>query len=347
MTEELRLYLREQAISLEKLRKKYVRYNYGFKLISLLKTILGVAVVILGIINFIFPLLIPALVIGVIAYILLNLVKDPNQLFLDYLKKDVLPTIFRKINPTFIYKPEGYNQDSLKASGFLTKSFFDDSFRIWGEDFVQGKIENIDVEFFEVNCRKEVINYGRTVGGCLLAIVLLPVIIIRNIFTDSDMDDLDFEVSKDIKVILRGFFMKADFNKEFKGKVYMIPKSSDGSKYKTSKPNSLDLMSVENPYINDNYTIYTSDSQLGYYVLSQSLIDRIQQIAEKESALPTISFINGEMYYLIPWDKDLFTSDLSKSIEDENYFVPYIEEIRIFEKTIKDLSLDQRIWSKV
>ena len=117
--------------------------------------------------------------------------------------------------------------------------------------------------------------------------------------------------------------------------------------YEMFKPKNLELITVENPYINDNYNIYTSDNQLGYYVLSQSLIDRIQQIAQKESALPTISFINGVMYFLIPWDKNLFTSDIFKPIESENYFLPYLEEIDIFEKTVKDLSLDKRIWSKV
>jgi hypothetical protein len=350
VTEDLKIYLKEQTVSLEKQRKKYVRYNHGYKIVSLLKALTSAAAVVLLIINFVLPFLLPALIIVVVAFFLLSAVKDPKQIFHAKLKKEILPTIFKKVNPTFEYQPYGYNHNTLKNSEFLNKGFFANSLDIFGEDYVTGRVENIEVEFFEITFRKEVTNYVKTAGGCLLGIVLLPILLVRGIFSGDDDLELPFDVVKEIKIFLSGFFMKADFNKDFTGKVLMMPKSQDGIKdkmYEMFKPKNLELITVENPYINDNYNIYTSDNQLGYYVLSQSLIDRIQQIAQKESALPTISFINGVMYFLIPWDKNLFTSDIFKPIESENYFLPYLEEIDIFEKTVKDLSLDKRIWSKV
>jgi len=53
------------------------------------------------------------------------------------------------------------------------------------------------------------------------------------------------------------------------------------------------------------------------------------------------------MYFIIPWNKNFFKVNLFQKIEDENYFLTYIQEINEFEKIVKDLNLDTRIWSKV
>ncbi len=352
MTEDLKEYLNEQAAYLEKQRIKGVRLNLVYKVMTFLKAIAQVATIVLGLINVVFPLLIPALIITLVVWILLSLMKNPRVVFEQKLKNAVLPTVFEKVNPTFKYAPHGYGEQALKGSEFLNKGFFANTIDIRGEDHVTGRIENIEVEFFEVTFIKEVVNYGKTAAGCLLGIVLLPIIIIRGLFDGdgNEDDDLPFDVVRDVKVFLSGFFMKADFHKDFKGKVLMIPKSQDGIRdkmYEMFKPKSLDLMTIENPYINDRYNIYTSDNQLGYYVLSQTLIDRIHEIADKEKALPTISFINGVMYFLIPWDKNLFSVNLKIPIKDASYFLPYLVEVDSFKKIVKDLNLDTRIWSKV
>ena len=52
------------------------------------------------------------------------------------------------------------------------------------------------------------------------------------------------------------------------------------------------------------------------------------------------------MYFLIPWDKNLFKADIFTKVEDEQYFLRYIEEIESFEEIVKGLNLDVRIWSK-
>lgn len=349
--EKLRTFLKERAFYLEKQRIKAIRYNHLFKIVKPLRKILKFVLITLVIINLIIPILIPLTVIVGIIYFLLWFVNDPKEVFESTLKEDVLPSLFKHINETYNYSAYGYNQNSLQNSEILSKGYFINTVEIEGEDYVSGKIENIEVEFFEIKFYKEKINYVKTARGCLLALVLLPVFIIISFFDDDNQLDEIFDGPvKDTNVFFSGFFMLADFHKEFNGKIMMIPKNKDRIKDKFNEllePKNLTKLTVENAYINDNYNIYASNIQTGFYVLSQNLIDKIHTLAEKENTLPIISFINGKMYFIIPWNKNFFKVNLLQKIEDENYFLTYIQEINEFEKIVKDLNLDTRIWSKV
>lgn len=350
MDEQLVSFLNERAVYLEKERIKGVRLNYLYRIVKLLKPLLKGLFIVLLVLNVILPFLLLATIGVGILFLLCLAVNNPREVFEDKLKRDVLPTIFKSVNETFGYHAYGYNGKTLQDSGFLNKGFFSDTIKIEGEDYVKGQVENIDVEFFEIKFYKEVINYGKTAGGCLLSLLLVPVAIFKSIFdNDGQSDEIPVGVIKDVNVFFSGFFMFADFHKEFDGKVLMIPKKNERIRDRLNeilKANTLREIEVENPYINENYNIYASDIQTGYYVLSQHLIDRIHTLSEKEKALPIISFINGKMYFVIPWHKNFFNVDLSAKINDGSYFLPYISEIGHFEKMVKDLNLNTRIWSK-
>ena len=350
MDAELNSFLNEQAVYLEKERKKAVKFNRVYRIVKPLRTLLKWVLVFLVILNFIIPILIPLTIIVGVFYLLLLMFSNPTKVFESRLKNRVLPTIFQKVNTNFSYSPYGYNEQTLKDSQFMDKGFFSNTIRIEGEDYVKGEIENVAVEFFEIKFYREETNYTKTAGGCLLSIILLPVEIIKNIFGDNIQDEIFVGVIKDTNVFFSGFFMQADFHKEFNGKVLMIPKRNERLKNKLHEilvPKSLTKIPIENPYINDRYNIYASNPQLGYYVLSPSLIDRIHILSENEKALPIVSFIQGKMYLVIPWNKNFFSANLNIKIESGAYFRPYINEIKSFETIVKDLNLDTRIWTKV
>lgn len=350
MDDTLQPFLNEKADFLEKQRKRAVRLNYLYNIVKPLRSLFNVAFVVLAFINFIAPILLPLLLlVGVIA-LLLSIINDPKRVFESKLKHIVLPQIFKTINRSFTYASTGFNGKTLQESELLSKGFFKNTIKIKGEDYVSGKIENIDVEFFELQFYKEVVNYAKTAGGCLLSFLLIPIELFKNIFLGNTQDDVLFVgVIRDTNIFYSGFFMYADFHKDFNGKVVMIPKQNERIKDKVNEllePKNLTKISVENPYIDNKYNIYSSNPQIGYYVLSQSLIDKIQVMSEKEKALPIISFINGKMYFIIPWNKNFFKVDIFSKIENGNYFLPYIAEIESFEKIIRHLNLNTRIWSK-
>lgn len=349
MDDQLISFLNENAKQLEKRRIKAVRLNSLYKIIKPLRAILKVLAIILIFINVIVPFILPfTITIGVI-YLLLLIIDNPVEVFEYNLKNTVLPKIFKYVNETFKYFPEGYNEETLKKSDLLSKGFFANINKIEGKNYVSGKISNVDVEFFEIAFSKKVVNYTKTAGGCLLSILSLPFQIVKSFFDDNNQIFFLDEPIQDEKIFFSGFFMHADFNKDFKGKIIMIPKQNDKLKDKINElfEQKLSLkINIENPFINDNYNIYVSDIQTGFYVLSQSLIDKIHDISLKEKVFPIISFIDGKMYFSIPWSKKFFKVNISKKIENADYFLPYLKEIDSFEAIVKDLNLDKRIWTK-
>ena len=294
MDEELIAFLNEKTSFLEKKRIEALRKT---RIENIIKRILTTITIVVFLINSIIVILTPLLIILAIILIILKVKKKPKDIFEETLKEDVLPTIFKKYDHNFSYSPTGYNKDILSKSEFLHKDLFSNVAYIKGEDRVTGVIENVNVEFFEI----EVVKKKREVeaDGCLAISFLLLIRLFRGKRNktkgslDSERDPNNFY----------GFFMYADFHKEFNGKVVMFPKKNVSLKEKIFKiidPSSLVRINVESPYINDNYNIYASDDQLGYYVLSQNLIDKIQMLSEKEKELPMISFVHGKMYFLIP-----------------------------------------------
>ena len=351
MNDELKSFLDEKAVFLEKKRKKALRLNYIYKIVKPIRSILNAAFIILCFVNIIAPILIPLLLIVGAVLLLLSIMNDPKEVYESKLKTHVLPEIFKHVNATFSYHSSGYNPHTLQESELLSKGFFKRTVKIRGEDYVLGKIKNIDVEFFEIEFYKEVVNVLKTAGGCLFLLIMIPIELFKNVFHgDMQSDEIYLGISKDIKVFYSGFFMYADFHKDFTGKVLMIPKKNERIRHKVNEllePKNLTKINVENPFIDSNYNIYSSDAQLGYYVLSQSLIDKIHIMSDKENALPIISFIHGKMYFIIPWNKNYFTTNIKAKVENGDYFLSYIEEVESFEAIIKDLNLDTRIWTKV
>ncbi len=351
MDDQLISFLNEKASYLENERLKAVKINYLYKIAKPIRSLLKVIVILMVMLNLIIPLFIPLTIVLGVILLLLMIFNDPAVVFEAKLKDDVLPTIFKSINKTFEYSQFGYNKKILNDSEILSKGFFANTIAIQGEDYVKGQIDNIDVEFFEISFFKEEINYAKTATGCLFSLILIPIQLLKSIFgNDVSLDDMPFGVIRDTNIFFSGFFMYADFHKDFKGKVLMIPKNNDrkiDKVYEMLQPKNLSILTTENPYFDNNYNIYASNSQLGYYVLSQSLIEKIQIIAEKEKALPIISFINGKMYFVIPWSKNYFKFNLKTKIENGNIFLPYIDEINSFEKIVTDFNLNTRIWSKI
>lgn len=348
--DQLSTFLDEKAKYLEMHRKKAVFLNYLFTLVRIVRPMVAIVFAILLIINFVFPLLIFVLLITGAATVILYLINDPKAVFKSKLKNHVLPEIFRYVNETYTYMADGFNQDTLQQSGFLTESYFNKTIKLRGEDHVKGSIENVEVEFFEIEFYREELNYLKTAGGCLAAILLLPVLLIGLLRGGGGSVELSYGGAVyDEKNFYAGLFMYADFHKDFKGKVLMIPKENSQMMDKIADAllgTTLSKINVENPFINERYNIYTSVPQLGYYVLSQSLIDKIHGMAEAEQALPILSFIDGKMYFMIPWARDMFQVDVSSEIKDGSHFLPYLQEVSFFEEIVKELNLHTRIWTK-
>ncbi|MGX7667382.1 DUF3137 domain-containing protein [Flavobacterium pedocola] len=352
MNDSLLAFLNEKAVYLETERKKALRYNILYIYVANpLKKLLKFPAILLLVICAFLPFLLPTLIIVGGLFLLASLVPNPKVTFENRLKDEILPEIFKQFRPDFEYKPYFYNKASLEKSSFFDKNFFSKFTKIEGDDYVKGSVENVAVEFFEIRFYKETINYLKSFVLILTFIVLLPIAIIRAIFTNDDdvATDLDLVVKEEVNYF-SGFFMHADFHKDFSGKVILVPNNMKSYKDRFMawlNSDTLSQITLENPFMNEQYGVYASDPQTGYYVLSTNLVERIHQLSVRENGLPIISFINGKMFAALPLKKNYFDVNLKIKVTDASYFLPYLKEIESFENLVKELNLNTRIWSKI
>lgn len=112
MSLELDSLLQEEADKLEKKRKKLRTFHYLHILfVDIPSKLILVGIVVTALIGvFIFPVLLYTL-FGLIVFIALKMIPVPFQKYNAYIKEQVLPKLFKHINPTFEYYPDGLNMD--------------------------------------------------------------------------------------------------------------------------------------------------------------------------------------------------------------------------------------------
>lgn len=349
-------WLKEKAIALEKSRKSLQLKNTGYKILKtttkVLKLICFIASVVAVILTIFMPPIGFAIAAGAfVLYLLIGYlegIKSPQTLFINKLKNEVIPQIFEKVNPQLNYKPKGFNKLALEKSSLLNQNYFANTIDIVGEDYVTGNVDGVDVEFFELKFFKNKVSYGKSGLGCLANIFLIPAQLIGGFLEGDNQPVVDLADMRvvDANIFHSGLFMYADFHKHFNGEVLMIPKKQERIEDKILAPNHLQKIEVENSIIRKNYNIYASQEQLGFYVLSISLVDRIQELSTQENVLPMISFRDGKMFMMIPWSKDYFSADIKQPIEGATYFENFFEQVESFKSIIKSLNLETRIWTK-
>lgn len=349
-------FLTQTSIKLEKKRKKLNFWNFFYRfLIKPLGFIINLGILIFIIQGIFVPIMLLVSFGLLLVKIFLDSINNPTDLYFDHVKKVVLPSLFKKINHSFEYKPFGFDSETLKSSGIFTKNFFSNHSFIYGEDNVSGSIDNISVNFFEVKFYRKDINYIKTLIGFIITIISIPLILIWgiiNIFNNNDtIDEIPFfGIVKDEVRFYKGLFMYADFNKNFKGEVFMIPKQLNNIKSKINDEifgERYEKIKTENIQVEKHYNISTTNKQMAYYVLSPNIIQAINDIIESENVIPLVTFRNGKMYMTIPWERDYFSVNIKEKIKGKEYFSKYISEINSFEKIIKHFNLDNRIWTKI
>ncbi|MGB5981006.1 MAG: DUF3137 domain-containing protein [Nonlabens sp.] len=353
MQAQQKQFLQEKTTELKKKQQKYLRlFKIAKFTVFPLNFVLKIASFILLIVSIVFPPAILFLVGAIVAQVILYFVfNDPRESFEAYVKEDLLPQIFEKFYPQYIYDPYEYNSQDLKESGFFSKSFFDKNLFIQGEDRVTGTVKGVDVDFSEVYFYKKETLWIKTIFTILLAIILLPIYIIWMILNGENEIELggSLLVKRTVNYY-RGLFVCADFHKSLQGQdIMLVPKHIETAweKFKTRVfTSNFKEISVESPIINERFKVLTTNTQIGYYALSPSLLQTIVDIIEREKVTPMICLRNDKLYMSIPWSHDYFKVDLFQPIENETYLTEYFKDLESFERIITSFKLDVKIWSK-
>ncbi|GGG14828.1 hypothetical protein GCM10011344_14300 [Dokdonia pacifica] len=351
---ELNEFLRKKASSVERMRLSFRGLQFLYNLIVIpLRALSFIATGVLFIITLF--IIIPFGFWGfgcLILYFILTAIPKPRNVYESRIKDKIIPTIIEKTDPNLKYYPYHINYETIKKSGLFNKSFFATYISLTGDDLIQGKVDGVDVEFGEICFKKEYVNWFKTILLILFALILIPIIIIAQLFGgegSGNIDELPIGLVKETKIFYQGMYMSADFHKHFSGQVLLMPKNLENINDKLDDyffGTTFKKITVENPLINQAYNVLGTNEQTAFYVLSPAIIQAIEHLHQQEKKWPVVSFQNGTIFLTVPNSRNYFAANLKKKVKDETYFTRYIDELHSLKKMVKDFNLDTRIWTK-
>lgn len=236
-------------------------------------------------------------------------------------KQKVISRIIRFIDPNLQYEPEKMvGPEEYQASG-LFRSRPD---RYKGDDLVHGTLGGTAVRFSELH-------------------------------TQYKRETRDSKGNRKVEyhTIFKGLFFIAEFNKNFKGETYVLPDLAQkafgnvvGNLFQSWNKGRGQLVRMEDPEFEKNFVVYGTNQIEPRYILSTSLMDRINRFKNRVNRELYLSFINNRVYVAISYYKDLFEPRLFKSLLDFNVTQAYYEDLMLAAGIVEELNLNTRIWSR-
>ncbi len=224
-----------------------------------------------------------------------------------YYKQNIVAPILESLVPGSTYRPESGIPESLFRSCRLFDTTPD---RYHSEDLMQGKIDKTAFFLAEVHAERKVVTVdakGRT---------------------QVRWED-----------IFKGFLFVADFNKHFSGQTVLhrdtwIKLPRKGSRVK-----------LEDPRFEKIYDVYSTDPVEARYILTPSLMERIVELNTKFNK-PTLSFIDSNVVTAISTRKNYFETGIWKPANRKEQFSADFGMLIAMLDVVRDLNLNNRIWSK-
>lgn len=185
----------------------------------------------------------------------------------------------------------------------------------YGEDYISGKIGKTSFELSELN-----------------------------VFKKNSKDERE--------LLFKGWFMIADFNKNFRGKTFLIPEvmgMSSGFLAKSimkSNPANYELAKLEDPEFESRFAVYTTDQVEARYILSPALMKQITELSSAYSRDIRISFIESKIFIGVTTNQNLFNPPFFNSASPDSTVKTFVSQLMNCINLIDILNLNTRIWTK-
>lgn len=150
--------------------------------------------------------------------------------------------------------------------------------------------------------------------------------------------------------IFEGLFLIADFNKDTRGRTYVLPDRAErllgkpGQDIQTLSRGHGELVKTEDPEFEKYFAVYSTDQIEARYILSPSLMRALLEFRQKSGRNTFVSFINGVMYLGLSHGSLIGNVTLSHPVNENNLATPFSDLILIHDLIEK--SLGTRIWTK-
>lgn len=277
--------------------------------------IVVIVVVLLISILFIKSIFIPMVIIilGIVITMLITSKKRQQYQkgFKDYFVLSSLNQYFEELT----YKPEqGMPYETIANTKMMNMGD-----RYHSNDYMKGKYKNICFEQADVHIEEE------------------------ETTTDSDGHTTTSYVT-----IFKGRWMIFDFNKSFKANVQVSQKGFGNSKIQLhfgKKEQLYKKVSMESEEFNKKFKVYAQNEHDAFYILTPSLMERIERLEENNKGKLLLCFIENKLHIGLYDGKDSFEAgSVFKAIDEEKVREEIEKDIKTITQFVDELNLDNTLF---
>lgn len=151
--------------------------------------------------------------------------------------------------------------------------------------------------------------------------------------------------------ILKGIVFSADFNKNFNGVTVVRPKDLGASIGAWFSKNVFSIgdknvVQLENDSFNKKFVTYSTDQIEARYILTPSMMEKINALDERSAYTVSVSFVNSSLYIAFPLNKNYFEPPVFKTLLKPDLLDDDMSVLSFMYDIIQELDLNTRIWTK-
>ncbi len=221
-------------------------------------------------------------------------------------KSDMMHSLLNEVIPGATFNASmGIPMNDIYSCGFLAKAD-----RSYTEDLIQGNIEGVKFKTCDLKLEEKHVHHtakGQTVVQYV--------------------------------TYFQGRFFEIDFNKEFKGKLFVTE-----GRLPTlfSKMKKVELESAE---FNKKFKTYSADELSVFYVLTPHLMTSLMELERRNPGVIAMSFSSTKLVIAIDNRRDTFSIRLTQKI-DERLLDAFKKDIEVIKEIILELKLNRNIFIK-
>ncbi|MEA1982641.1 MAG: DUF3137 domain-containing protein [Campylobacterota bacterium] len=252
--------------------------------------------------------------IGVGGFIYKLLIKDYTKEFKEKIIRPLISSIDEKLS----YLPESHIPSQYFTRSKLFTSTPD---RVNGNDYVTGKIDNVNIQFSDFHAEKR---------------------------------HKDSEGRTSWSTIFQGLFIISEFNKNFHGSTVVLPDSAQssfgdlvGHWLQSNNFGRDELVKMDDVAFEKEFVVYSSDQVEARYILTHTLMKKLLDYKKRSKHPVYVSFNSKNVHMAIEYNKDLFEPSVFHSLLKYKIAMEYVSTLHLAIGIVEELKLNQKLWSKL
>jgi len=258
------------------------------------------------------PIIFIGFVVGMIITLLIS--SKPTDKFILAFKETFVLKSLRSVFTDLNYQP----QKGIDPSIIRNTQMMDMGDRYSSNDYISAKYKNINIEQADVHIEEE-----------------------------HESTDSDGHTTTTWETLFKGRWMIFDFNKNFKANIQVCQKGFGNSRI-NNWGNKLKYKKVmmEDQLFNKKFRIYAQSEHEAFYILTPSLMEKIQSLTNTIDGKILLCFIDNKLHVGIQNNEDSFEHSIFKKINENKVIEEISKDIKLITNFVDELDLDNDLFRK-